>query len=356
MNRILLLITILSIATHKVHAQGCMAIRQIAGFGPLGLMNYDPASGSWMLNVNNRYFNSFRTFKGTEDQHTPRENQVINKTYTLDLTLLHMFANDWSIAFSLPISANSRSTKFEHGGTRHTTHSFGIGDIRLMGYKWLLKSATHHKGNIQLGLGLKFPSGDFRFMDFYYVNDTTRVLNPVDQSIQLGDGGTGIIFEMNAFYRISQSFNTYGSFFYMSNPREQNGVSTAKNAPVSSLAKKAGSDVMSVPDQYTARAGIAYLHRQLALELGIRAEGVPVYDLIGGSGGLRRAGYNISIEPGITYRMKKAVFYTYVPVSLKRSISQSYTDKNISAITGTFTISPGGFPDYMIFIGATFAF
>jgi hypothetical protein len=271
----------------------------------------------------------------------------------MDFTLLRLFENDWSMAVSLPISANSRSTKFEHGGTRHATHSYGIGDIRVMGYKWLLNSSTHRKGNVQLGLGLKFPTGDYRYMDYYYVNDTTRVLNPVDQSIQLGDGGTGIILEINTFYRISRSFNIYGSFFYMSNPREQNGVSTAKNAPVPPLATKAGSDVMSVPDQYTARAGLSYLHRQWAAELGIRAEGVPVYDLIGGSGGLRRAGYNISLEPGITYRIKKTILYTYLPVSLKRSISQSYTDKNISNITGTYTISPGGFPDFLIFLGAT---
>jgi hypothetical protein len=319
-------------------------------------MNYNPKGNSWILNLNNRYFNSSRTFVGTEDQHTPKENQVINKTYTLDISLLRLLGNDWSIAISLPISANSRSTKFEHGGARHSTHSYGIGDTRLVAYKWLLNSATHQKGNIQLGLGLKFPTGDYRYMDYYYVNDTTRVMNPVDQSIQLGDGGTGIIFEMNTFHRLSKSFNLYGNFFYMSNPREQNGVSTAKNAPVPPLAVEAGSDVMSVPDQYTARAGISYLHRKLAAELGIRAEGVPVYDLIGGSGGLRRAGYNISLEPGITYRLNRMVLYTYVPVSLKRSISQSYTDKNISNITGTYTISPGGFPDFLIFAGATFSF
>jgi hypothetical protein len=274
----------------------------------------------------------------------------------MDLTLLRQFSNDWSMAVSLPISANSRSTKFEHGGSRHATHSFGIGDIRLTGYKWLLKSSTHRNGNIQLGLGIKFPTGDYRYMDYYYVNDSTRILNPVDQSIQLGDGGTGIIFEVNAFRRISNSFNIYGGFFYMSNPREQNGVSTAKNAPVPPLAIKAGSNVMSVPDQYTARGGLSYLRRQWAAEIGIRAEGVPVYDLIGGSGGLRRAGYNISLEPGLTYRIKKTILYTYVPISLKRSISQSYTDKNISNITGNYTISPGGFPDFLIFVGATFKF
>jgi hypothetical protein len=334
--------------------QGCMAVRHIAGFGQYGQMEYNAAGNQWFLNVNNRYFRAFRTFKETKDQNTPKASQVVNKTFTTDFTILRLMNNGWSIAGNVPIAVNSRSTTFEHSGTRHATRSFGLGDIRFTVYKWLMNPATHAKGNIQLGLGIKLPTGDYKYQDYYYVNDSTKVLNPVDQSIQLGDGGTGLIIELNSFLNINRKISLYGNLFYMANPREHNGVTTAKNASLTATSIKAGSDVMSVPDQFTARVGADILFGKLGVEAGIRAEGVPVHDLIGGSSGLRRAGYNISAEPGISYRLKSVLLYAYVPVSLKRSISQSVTDKNISRITGTRTVSPGGFPDYLVFAGVSF--
>ena len=336
------------------HSQGCVAVRAIAGFGQYGQMEYNSSSSKWFMNLNNRYFRSFRTFKGTADQHTPRKEEVINKVFTSDITLLRLLDNGWSLTLDVPVIAASRSTTFEHGGKRHATHSFGLGDLRFTVYKWLADPLTHAKGNAQLGLGIKLPTGDYKFRDYYYVNDSTRMLNPVDQSIQLGDGGTGIIAELNAFYAIGRSIHLYGNIFYMANPREQNGVTTAKNGPVSALLMKVGGEVMSVPDQYTIRAGIKYMPKNFGAEAGIRAEGVPPNDLIGASGGLRRAGYNVSVEPGISYKMKNCLLYAYVPVSLKRSISQSVTDKKITNITGTYTISPGGYADYLVFAGISF--
>jgi len=47
--------------------------------------------------------------------------------------------------------------------------------------------------------------------------------------------------------------------YYLSNPREQNGVSTARGSAPSATAIAYGSDVMSVPDQYMLRAGVNYV-------------------------------------------------------------------------------------------------
>lgn len=354
MKKCILLSFLILLLIQDAQSQGCMAVRHIAGFGQYGQMEYNAGAGKWFLNVNNRYFNSYKTFIETKDQKTPKANQVINKVFTTDFTLLKLLDNGWSFALNVPFTANSRSTTFEHGGKRHSTHSFGLGDMRFTTYKWLLPTATHQKGNIQLGVGIKLPTGDYKYQDYYFVNDSTKTLNPVDQSIQLGDGGTGILLELNSFYSISKKISLYQNFFYMANPREQNGVTTAKNAPLSPLSIKAGSDVMSVADQFTIRAGADFQFGKLGVEAGIRAEGVPVNDLIGGSEGLRRAGYNISIEPGINYKIKNVLLYAYVPVSIQRSISQSVTDKNISKINGIRTVSPGGIPDYLVFAGVSF--
>src|SRR5205085_2475543 len=75
---------------------------------------------------------------------------------------------------------------------RRKTRSFGIGDVRLAAYYWLAQPSKAAKGNVQLGLGVKLPTGDYRYQDYFYKNDSVKVLGPVDQSIQLGDGGTGI--------------------------------------------------------------------------------------------------------------------------------------------------------------------
>ena len=115
------------------------------------------------------------------------------------------------------------SSLYEHGlvnGTyvkreRNSTSSFGIGDIRFAAYRWMLDPAKSTKGNIQLGLGIKLPTGDYNYKDYFYNvgPNGTKELRPVDQSIQLGDGGTGFTFEVNAFYNFIENFGVYGNLF-----------------------------------------------------------------------------------------------------------------------------------------------
>ena len=139
------------------------------------------------------------------------------------------------------------------------------------------------KGNVQVGLGIKFATGDYQVQDFFFKNDSTSVLGPVDQSIQLGDGGTGIAAEINAYYNFTHSIGVYGNFYYLSNPREQNGVSTARGAAVSATAIKCGTSTMSVPDQYMIRFGGNNTTGRLTASAGVRMECIPAEDLIGGS-------------------------------------------------------------------------
>ena len=160
------------------------------------------------MNINNRYFKSYKHFVGTIEQKEREENntEVINHNYSVDFTATRSFNNRWSVSLNIPVISNTRSSLYEHGGNalgesgRHSTQSFGIGDIRVSAYRWLLDPARHRKGNIQAGLGIKLPTGDYKYQDYFYKSDGTTVLGPVDQSIQLGDGGTGITAELNGFY------------------------------------------------------------------------------------------------------------------------------------------------------------
>jgi hypothetical protein len=149
---------------------------------------------------------------------------------------------------------------------------------------------------------------------------------------------------------------TYANFYYLFNPREQNGTSTARGGTSSATAVRNGSSVMSVPDQYMWRAGGNFSFNKLIASAGMRMECVPSDDLIGGSSGFRRPGYVISAEPGLTYIGKKINIYTFVPVALRRNRTPSYADKIQTIKTGNRTIGDAAFADYAINIGATFKF
>jgi len=354
----LILGILISLPSAEIAAQGCVAIRSIGGMN-CTLQDHAKDSSGWMLNINNRYFKSYKHFVGKEEQEQRVENgtEVINYSYTMDLFLLKSINPRWAIGVDLPINVNSRSSLYEHGGNaegpsaRHSTHSVGIGDMRITAFRWLLNPNTHARWNVQAGLGIKLPTGDYNYQDYFIKNDSTKVLGPVDQSIQLGDGGTGFTGELNMFYNISRNFSAYGNAFYLMNPREQNGVSTARGGTASASSKAYGSDVMSVPDQFMVRAGINYSFNNMTASLGVRHEQVNVYDLAGGSNGFRRPGYVQSIEPGLVYMLKKVNIYAYVPFALVRNRTQSVPDKIRTDITGVYAQGDAAFADYAVNIG-----
>ncbi len=339
------------VATAK--SQGCLVVRNISGFGQYNLLDNSFSTSDWHLNINTRYFKSFKDFRGRINQQTTEQNANVVKSFTTDISMARFLRNGWSLGLSVPIAANSRTASIEHGGantTRHTTNSFGIGDIRFTAYKWVLTPTVKQKGNIQVGLGIKFPTGAYNYQDYFYRNDSTKVLSAVNPSIQLGDGGTGIITEVNTFYVLNKArtINLYGNFYYLVNPREQNGTAFTAGRVPSRSDSLANNIVLSVADQYSIRAGADFNLKKWVFSLGVRYEATPVNDLLGGSEGIRRAGYNFSIEPGIVFKMKKASLYAYVPVIVGRETRATLADQFKN------TLSQGGFADYLVFVGVNF--
>ncbi|WP_229216538.1 hypothetical protein [Dyadobacter sp. 3J3] len=359
---------IFSISTYQANAQGCVAIRSTGNVCMLAHADSTDHQ-QWVLTTSVRYFKSFRHYSGTEEnkdrlkQHT----EVINHTASLDINLTRILNDRWSIMIDLPVISNARSSLYEHGlingvnkfNQRHSTHSFGIGDMRIAAYHWLFDPKKSTRGNIQLGLGIKLPTGDYDYLD-YWQNvgpNGTKELRTVDQSIQLGDGGTGFTIEANTYYNVSHNFGVYANFYYLVNPREQNGVRTYRETLSPRLANEA---IMSVPDQYMARGGFSYslsnVVRGLTVAAGARLEGIPVHDIVGGSGDFRRPGYVWSAEPSINYTTKKYSIYVSVPIALARNRTQSVTDKENSATYNTYIRGDAAFADYSVNAGISFKF
>jgi hypothetical protein len=353
MKKFLTIIAVFFIAQYNVNAQGCVAIK-----GTAGICSKPADAKGWELNLNNRYFRSYKHFVGTEEQKQREDlgTNVINHSYELDITATRTVNLRWSLAMTLPIFDFRRSSLYEHGGAaRYSTGSFGIGDARFSAYRWMFDPLTSHKGNVQLGLGIKLPTGNYNYQDYFHTKVAdSLVLGPVDQSIQPGDGGTGITFELNSFYNFSHKLGVYGSLFYLSNPREVNGTSTTRGGVASANAKKYNTDVMSVPDLFMTRAGVSYMLHQFNFAGGVRVEALPSKDLIGGSKGFRRPGYIVSAEPSVTYVAKKASFNLAVPFALKRNRTQSNADKRQTADSGKYTQGDAAFADYLVSIGMTF--
>ncbi len=356
-------LTILTIAflllTGHAKSQGCIAVRNISGFGQYNLTDNAFSTTDWQINITSRYFKSFRDFAGTIDQKTPKQNESVNRVFSTDITISRLMKNGWSLNLSLPYTVNSRESSREHGGDntrRHTTHSAGLGDIRFTVYKWLLSPSVRQKGNIQVGLGVKFATGDYKYHDYFYRNDSTRVLSPVNPSIQLGDGGTGIITELNTFYILNatRTLSLYGNFFYLLNPRDISGTQFTAGRTPTTVQIRSGNVELSVPDVYSMRFGAYYNFNKLSFSGGLRNEGAPVYDLLGQSNGARRAGHITSVEPGIIYKLKKTTLYVYAPVVISRKIKQNVPDKITSKLTGVYTVGPGGFNNYSVFVGVQF--
>lgn len=336
----------------KHQAQGCAGIKNVSepNQGQYLQSNLGGTNSSWIVGINNRYYKSFRDFRGKTDLETPSRNQAINKNFTTELSISRLMNNGWSLTLAVPVSANVREASGEHSGPdteRFKTSAFGLGDLRLVVSKWMLKPTETLKGNFQLGFGLKFPTGDFAQKDYFHRGENL-VLAAVNPGIQPGDGGLGLIGELNAYYRIAPSLGLYANLYYMANPREHNGESWG-GFNYTAEQTQAGIDLMSVPDAFALRGGIYYeSSSSFTLSAGLRFEGVPVNDLIGGSKGGRRPGNYFSIEPGFVFRTPKVSFFGYAPVIVSREIKQTVGGK-LLGVHG-----PGGSADFQIFFGALF--
>jgi hypothetical protein len=363
MRKYLIAIIILSVSLTEANAQGCVAIRSTGATCTRQGADHVNTKG-WQLNTSYRYFKSFRHFVGEEEQKERMENntEVINWSNSVTFSLVRHLNSRWSLAVDVPVIMFKRSSLYEHGGNnggadaRHNTRSFGLGDIRVAAYRWLLDPVKHMKANVQVGLGLKLATGDYQYQDFFVKADGTKVLGPVDQSIQLGDGGTGFTAEANAYYNFSDKVGVYSNLYYLLNPREQNGTSTARGAAPSATALAYNTSTMSVADQFMARAGGNLNFGKFAASAGMRVEGIPAKDLVGGNGGFRRPGYVISVEPGLSYTGKKVTVFATVPWAVERNRTQSAGDKLRTQVTGVYAHGDAAFADYSINLGASFKF
>jgi hypothetical protein len=279
-----------------------------------------------------RYQESDRHFRGSEEEEDRQSehSEVINTIHVLDVTISRNVGPRWSVSLGIPYLLAERSSPIRDDEDvtigRSISQGRGIGDVVFSGRRWMLDPATHPETNVQLGFGIKLPTGEDNVVDRrtrYSDGEYETTLQTVDQSIQPGDGGFGIVFDIGWFRRFAENRCAgYFSGTYLFNPEGTNGVYTFR--------RRESEAIMSVADQYLARAGISFAvsrSKNVWLGIGGRIEGVPVEDVFGPSDGFRRPGVAVSVEPSFNLTRGPNNVSISLPIAVHRNRLRSVPDK-----------------------------
>jgi len=356
-----------------VRAQGCVASRIDANVNcpshdSLAARDTDGNSyhlkpGRWQASFGYRWFRSHRHFVGSVEQNAANvangtaerdrsSSEVINHVHIPAVSLGYGLSDRVSLGADLPIFIARRKSPGNATRPMDRTEARGIGDLTLAARYWVGNPKGFASQNLQVGLGIKAPTGNDKVEDDFLVRldsvtgapITER--RPVDQSIQPGDGGWGLYAEFQAFKAFGR-VTAFASGNYLSNPREQNdwyrNPTATTQDPISGK--------LSICDQYAGRVGLGTGFGKLGLSLGARLEGVPSSDLIGGDLGRRRPGYSVAIEPGVSYSFGKTAVNLSVPYLVRRVRTQNISDKLRSIETGHKEIGDAAFADYVVMVG-----
>src|SRR2546425_8671966 len=129
----------------------------------------------------------------------PTNQPLIIDLHSVDVTASYALTDRFSVSLTVPFVAGMQS-RFYADSARHAVTAFGLGDVSLVGSTWLL-DPHNRSGNIALGLGVKAATGTHKSTDAYFLKGGTSIQYPVDQSIQPGDGGWGVILQLQAYRR-----------------------------------------------------------------------------------------------------------------------------------------------------------
>ena len=313
------LFVIAGVTAPSMYAQGCVAAR-LGTPVMSALCGRTDHSQKWSITTGYRFQPSSRHFVGTVEQKQ-REvlgNQIQNTYHLLDVTIERQLTPRFSVNTTVPMVFSYRNQLYV---PRMETRVDSLGDVTVGGHMWVFRPPTENGGNIGVGMSLKTPTGRYNVTRPALDRNNNPIVATVDQSIQPGDGGTGVAVDLQAFHPAPLQSMVYFNALYLFNPRNTNGVNTFRT--------RAGERVMSVTDQYLYRGGVSRAVPWipgLFASIGGRMEGVPVRDALGGSDGFRRPGYSLSVDPGFLLNRWGYLVTCNVPFAVERNRKRSVSD------------------------------
>ena len=88
MKNIVIILIIPLFFINSAFSQGCVAIRNLAGFGQMAQLGYGQSTDTWMLDINNRYFEAYNLFEGKTN--TGYSDSINLYEYTTNFELSHV--------------------------------------------------------------------------------------------------------------------------------------------------------------------------------------------------------------------------------------------------------------------------
>jgi|RhiMetdeSRZDD1v2_1073273.scaffolds.fasta_scaffold296287_1 hypothetical protein len=307
-------VSALLITASDARAQGCILLRQTSPmFGTTGTL--DQEVGTWNLTVTGRNSTADIHYNGTERQYQREIEQtyVVNRQNSITTTVSYQATPRVSLNVGIPFIEASWGIPSPRAGgpaARANENARGIGDITTLTRVSLLSPSSHRSWNVSLGGGVKFPTGNNESTDvFPDGNGNNNLERYVDISVNPGDGGWGLISDLQA-YKMMGRFVAFGSGTWLLNPRNTGAPSRGNLATATTP-----TNINTVSDQFIFRTGTsAAITRHISASIAWRMEGVPRYDLIGRSDGFRRPGVEMYWEPGVTVTSGRHAISLNVPI------------------------------------------
>jgi hypothetical protein len=299
----------------RVAAQGCVVAHSVGEVGGPDSDGGYLEPGKFQLNFEYRHLYSFRHYVGSVEQayRTQGKSNVRNRVNLIDAGLTYQITPRFSIEGNVPVEFASRRYYIAEGSLGPGTPTVnligdfgisGVGDVSFQAQGWVWNPKDNPSHNIQVGLGVQMPTGRDNIQNrFVAITGQGPGNYTADYSIQPGIGVWAIPVSVESFQAISHSTQAYFNGSYLITPSETNGVANVSPLGTPEPAQDA---YVSAADEYLLQAGVAYMVgkvKGLTVSGGLRKEGVPAHDLIGGDEGFRRPGYAVSLEPGVLYSM-----------------------------------------------------
>ena len=302
----------------------------------MGLQNQPfLGAGQWQAQISFQYANTDDLYVGDKrnDAAGPFGQPPHRQVSIFNLDVLYALSNRVTLDLTVPYLTGSGGFQM---GTEES-HSFykqsasGFGDISLEAQFWLSDPTKASPVQGSVSVGFIAPTGsDTKTGQF-----PGGAVGTIDEAFQLGNGGWTLLLRAQGSAEISPSFSAYGSGYY--------GVSLTEHTEVFQYLA-----LRSVPDTYSGRLGVAYLlpvPKGFVVSVGGRINGVTVRDLIGG-GDLywRRPGYEVFVEPGLTWTQGPNMASVSVPVRVYANKLDSLLDQSLGIHI------PAAFVPYLVLV------
>ena len=283
------------------------------------------AAKQWQAQISYQYADTDDFYVGDQrnDAAGPQGQPPRRRVHLLNLDLAYALSNRVSLDLTVPYSSSTGGTV--QGDLQfHEYNTSGLGDVSLRGEYRLSDPTKPSRVTGSVGLGVQAPTGsDSEKGEFY--SPTGTVVRPIGESLQLGNGGWGILLFAQGSAQIVGPLFAYGFGYY--------GLSLNERTDVVEQGAFRG-----VPDTYSVRLGAAYLLpvlQDVVVSVGGRINGVTVRDVVGGGDlHFRRPGYEVYVEPGLTWTLKSNSASVSFPIRAYQNKLDSLLDRSLNRRMG----------------------